>query len=299
MRLTVLSRSTSVPSTARLVHEARARGHKVTVLNPVKVELVFDRDGQGCFYERKRVAMPDVVVPRLASSVASYGLAVVEQFALRGVMVMNGARAIARSRNPMRFLQVLAANGLEVPPTHMVHEARDLERLSRGVGGFPLFVKILRGTEKHGTMVCESKKSLQAALEAVLGLGHDIVLQQYLKSGRDVRVLVLGGKAIAAVEKKRPKKKSKSRWMTTPLTATAGRLAERAAKALALELCTVEVLEGETTAHVLEINATPALPDLEKATKLNLARMVVERAEALYEISQRAVVRLKAASDKE
>lgn len=292
MRLTVLSRSATVPSTARLQHEARARGHKVQVLNPVKVELVFDRDGQGCFYERKRVTMPDVVVPRLAGSIAAYGLAVVEQFAMRGVAVMNGARAIARSRNPMRFLQVLAADGLEIPPTHMVHEARDLDRLSKSVGGFPLFVKILRGTEKHGTMVCESKKSLQAALEAVLGLGHDLVLQQYLKGGRDLRVVVLGGRAVAAVEKKKLKRKSK--LATALLTPTAARLAERAAKALQLEVCTVEVLEGSSGAHVLEVNATPALPELEKATRLNVARMVVERAEALYEMG-----RLKAASDKE
>ena len=294
MRFTVLSRSTAVPSTARLQHEATARGHKVTVLNPVQVELVFDRDGQGCFYERKRVAMPDVVVPRLAGSIAAYGLAVVEQFAMRGVIVMNGARAIARSRNPMRFLQVLAANGLEIPPTHMVHEARDLERLSKSVGGFPLFVKILRGNEKHGTMVCETKKSLQAALEAVLGLGHDLVLQQYLRGGRDLRVIVLGGTAVAAVERKRRKKKGRARLGATLLTPAAARLAERAAKALALEVCTVDLLEGTSGMHVLEMNATPALPELEKVTRLNVARMLVERAEALFDAG-----RLRAASDKE
>lgn len=297
MRFTVLSRSATVPSTARLVEEARERGHKVQVLNPVKVELVFDRDGQGVFYERKRVAVPDVVVPRLAGSIASYGLAVVEQFAMRGALVMNGARAIARSRNPMRFLQVLAANGLEIPPTHMVHEARDLDRLVKSVGGFPLFVKILRGTEKHGTMVCESKKSLQAALEAVLGLGHDLVLQQYLQGGRDLRVLVLGGKAITAFEKvpgSKKKKKGSAKLRGALMTPVAARLAERAAKALALELCTVEVLDGKDGAHVLEVNPTPALPEIEKATRLNVARLIVERAEALYEAG-----RLKASSDKE
>lgn len=294
MRLTVLSRSATVPSTARLVHEARERGHKVQVLNPVKLELVFDRDGQGLFHEGKRVPVPDVVLPRLAGSIAAYGLAVVEQFAMRGAIVMNGARAIARSRNPMRFLQVLAANGLEIPPTRMVHEASDLDRLSKSVGGFPLFVKILRGTEKHGTMVCETKKSLQAALEAVLGLGHDLVLQQYLKGGRDVRVLVLGGKAVGAVAKKSVKKSRKPKVTTTLLTPAAGRLAERAAKALALEVCTVDLLEGASGMHVLEVNATPAIPDLEKATHLNIARLVVERAEALFDSG-----RLKAASDKE
>jgi ribosomal protein S6--L-glutamate ligase len=294
MRFTVLSRSASVPSTARLLHEARARGHKVAVLNPVKVELSFDRAGQDLFYDRKRVVVPEVLVPRLAGSVAAYGLAVVEQFAMRGAMVMNDARAIARSRNPMRYLQVLAANGLEIPPTHMVHEASDLARLSKSVGGYPLLVKILRGTEKHGTMVCESQKSLQAALEAVLGLGHDLVLQQYLKGGRNVRVLVLGGKAVVGVEKTRVKKKGKAKLAATLLTPQVARLAERAARAIPLELCSIDVLEGGTGLYVLEMNATPALPDLEKVSRLNLARMVVERAEELYEQGRR-----KAASDKE
>ncbi len=282
MRFTVLSRSASVPSTARLLHEARARGHKVSVLNPVKVELVFDRQGQELFHERKRVAVPDVVVPRLAGSIAAYGLAVVDQLAMRGACVMNDARAIARSRNPMRCLQVLAANGLEIPPTRMVHEARDLVRLAKTVGGYPLFVKILRGTEKHATMVCESQKSLQAAMEAVLGVGHDLILQQFLK-GRDVRVVVLGGQALVAVERKRLKKKTKPKLVGTLLSPAAARLAERAAKALALELCTIDLVEGGGAAHVIEVNATPALPDIEKVTRLNIARLVVERAEALYE----------------
>jgi len=287
MRFTVLSRSASVPSTARLLHEARARGHKVSVLNPVKVELVFDRAGQEIFSDRKRVVVPDVVVPRLAGSIAAYGLAVVDQFAMRGSCVMNDARAIARSRNPMRCLQVLAANGLEIPPTHMVHEARDLQRLAKSVGGFPLFVKILRGTEKHGTMVCESPKSLQAALEAVLGLGHDLILQEYLKGGRNVRVLVLGERALVAVERQRLKKKKKAKLVSALLSPVAARLAERAAKALALELCTVDLVEGGGAAHVIEVNATPALPEIEKVSRQNIARMVVERAEALYESSSK------------
>src|SRR4051794_6060783 len=129
MRLSLLSRSAAVPSTARLVQEARSRGHTVHVLNPVKVELHFDREGQDLFYERRRVKVADVVIPRLAASVTAYGLAVVDQFAMRGSILMNDARAIARSRNPMRCLQVLSANGLEIPPTRMVHEARDLTRL--------------------------------------------------------------------------------------------------------------------------------------------------------------------------
>src|SRR5262249_19572244 len=159
----------------------------VSTLNPVKAELAFEGKGQEIYLRGKRVVVPDVVVPRLAGSVAAYGLAVVEQFVMRGALTMNDARAIARSRNPLRCLAVLAADGIEIPPTRMVHEAKDLLRLSKSVGGFPLLVKTLRGSERKSTMVFESRKSLQAGLEAILGLGHDLVLQQLLKKGREVR----------------------------------------------------------------------------------------------------------------
>jgi ribosomal protein S6--L-glutamate ligase len=289
MKLTVLSRSTKVPSTVRLVEEARGRGHKVSVLNAVKAELVFEGTGQDIYENGKRVVVGDVVVPRLAGSIAAYGLAVVEQFVMRGAIALNDARSIARSRNPMRCLQVLAASGIEIPPTRMVHEARDLLRLSKSVGGFPLLVKTLSGAEKHSTMVFESQKSLQAGLEAILGLGEDLVLQQFLKKGRDVRVWVIGGHAVCAVEQKGRKKQ-----LATPLTATLTRAAERAARALLLEVCAVDVFESPRGTYVLGMNAVPALPEAEKLSGVNLALAVVLRAEALYEKGH-----LKAAGDKE
>jgi len=287
MRLTLLSRSARVPSTARIAEEARARSHKVGIINPTKIELLFERAGQDLFSRGKRVIVGDVVIPRLAPSIATYGLAVVEQFAMRGAIPMNDARAIARSRNPMRFVQVLAANGIEIPPTRMVHEAKELERLAKSLGGYPLLVKILRGTERHGTMVAETRKSLQAALEAVLGLGHDLVLQQYLRDGRGVRVWVLGGKALAALEHLGKKKRRKPKLAPTKLTPSLARTAERAARALALEVCTVELYESPLGTHVLEMNAVPSIPDAENMTGLNVAQAVVLRAEELYESAHR------------
>ena len=142
-------------------------------------------------------------------------------------------------------------------------------------------VKILRGTEKHGTMVCESLKSLQAALQAVFGLGHDLVLQQYLKGGRIVRVMVLGKKAIAAVEMTKRRKKEKARPKATELTPLCAQTSVRAAEALALEFGVVELLELDDQVHILELNATPAIPEFEQATGLNLALRVVDHAEQL------------------
>jgi ribosomal protein S6--L-glutamate ligase len=278
-----------VPSTARLVEEARSRGHKISVLNPVKAELGFEGKGQEIYLRGKRVVVGDVVVPRLAGSVAAYGLAVVEQIVMRGAIAMNDARAIARSRNPMRCLQVLAANGIEIPPTRMVHEAKDLLRLSKSIGGFPLLVKTLHGSERHHTMVFESRKSLQAGLEAILGLGHDLVLQQFLKKGRDVRVWVIGGRAVCALEVQ-----GRNKLSPTSLAPVLARAAERAARALALELCSVDVYESAQGTFVVAMNAVPPLPEAEKLSGVNLALEVVLRAEALYEKG-----RLKAVGDKE
>jgi ribosomal protein S6--L-glutamate ligase len=276
MKLTILSRGSKVPSTARLAAEARALGHKVKVINPVHVELLLEHDARGIFHGKKKLAVPDVVIPRLAGSIAAYGLAVVDQLSMGGAAVMNDARAIARSRNPMRCLQVLSANGIEIPPTRMVHDVRELDRLVKSVGGLPLLVKILRGNERHGTIMSESLKSLKAALEAVLGLGQDLVLQKYVKGARHLRIWVIGGKAVAAIDRTRRNKEVAARL---ELELGPARIAERAAAALALEICTVDLLDQAA----FEVNATPAFPEAEKIAKVNLAQAVVRRAEALYE----------------
>ncbi len=203
MKITILSRSASIPSTRRLVEAARARGHQVRVLNPGRVEMHLDGSSASLYYKRKKLPPCDVVIPRIAQSINSYGLAVVNQFEIRGMPLMNTAQAIAQSRNKMRSLQLLSANGIDIPATVMARDAADLKAMVGLVGGVPVLVKLLQGQEKHGVMVCESLQSLEAALEAVLGLGHNLVVQQYVqKSGHDVRVLVVGGRAVAAVERR-------------------------------------------------------------------------------------------------
>lgn len=289
MKLVVLSRSRSIPSTKRLVEEAQARGHSVRVLNPTGVS-VFLGQKPGLIYRGKRLRMPDVVLPRIASSIASYGLAVVDQFATNGVTVLNSARAIGLSRNPARCLQRLAAAGLRIPKTVMSREVGHLQSMVDELGGVPVLVKLLAGSERRGVMVCESQQSLEAALEAVLGLGHNIVMQEYVrKAQRDVRVFVVGGQAMAAVAR-RPRAGRLSRTLFRAaqlepcvLTDSLRHAAETAARLTELEVCAVDLLElgksGE--ARPFEINASPALPEMEAATGVNLARAIVQRAEAL------------------
>lgn len=288
MKITILSRSASIPSTRRLVEAGRERGHQVRVLNPGRVEMHLDGRSANLYYKRKKLPPCDVVIPRIAQSINTYGLAVVNQFGIKGTPLMNTAQAIAQSRNTMRSLQLLSANGIDIPSTVMAREAADLKAMVGLVGGVPVLVKLLQGQEKHGVMVCESLQSLEAALEAVLGLGHNLVVQQYVKhTGKDVRVLVVGGKAVAAV-RRRPRVGRLShtlikgaRLERTELTEAWRLAAERTAKLVGLEVAAVDLLDVKGQPKIFEVNSSPALPDMEAATGMDLAIPIIERAEVL------------------
>lgn len=289
MKITLLSRSVSIPSTKRLVEAARVRGHRTRVLNPVRVEMHLDGRSANLYYQRKKLAPCDVVIPRIAQSVNIYGLAVLNQFAMRGIAQLNSAQAIAQSRNKMRSLQLLSSQGIDIPATVMARDAADLKAMVGLVGGVPVLVKLLQGQERHGVMVCESLQSLEAALEAILGLGHNLILQQYVKkTGLDVRVLVVGGKAVAAV-RRRPKVgrltqtlNKGARLEPIELTPAQRSAAERTARLMQLEVAAVDLLDVQGQPKVFEVNSSPALPEMEAATGMDLAGLIIERAEALF-----------------
>jgi ribosomal protein S6--L-glutamate ligase len=288
MKVTVLSRSASIPSTRRLVEAGRARGHRVRVLNPLRVQMHLNGRSATLFYDRKKLAPTDVVIPRIALSISTYGLAVVNQFGLARVPLVNHAQAIAQSRNKMRSLQLLSAHGIDIPSTVMARDAAHLKEMVGLVGGMPVLVKLLQGQEKHGVMVCESLQSLEAALEAVLGLGHNLVMQEYVKStGQDVRVLVVGGLAVAAV-RRRPRLGRLShtlnkgaRLEALELSPSQRAIAEKAARLVGLEVAAVDMLDVQGQPKVFEVNSSPALPEMEAATGMNLADLIIARAEAL------------------
>lgn len=292
MRITVLSRSASIPSTQRLLEAARARGHKVQVLNPVKVEMHLDGKTANLYYQRKKIPACDVVIPRIAQSISHYGLAVVNQYMLRKIPLMNGERAIAQARNKMRSLQLLSANGIDIPATVMARDASDLKAMVKLVGGVPVLVKLLQGQEKRGVMVCETLQSLEAALEAILGLGHNLIVQQYVKhSGHDVRAFVVGSEVVASVHR-RPRVGRLSQTLNlgarlepTELTEVQRRAAVETARLMGLEVCAVDMLDVQGKPKVFEVNASPAIAEMEDATGVDLASRVIARAEQLVATS--------------
>jgi ribosomal protein S6--L-glutamate ligase len=288
MKLTLLSRSAAIPSSRRLVEAARARGHQVRVLNPVRVEMHLDGVSANLYYRQKKLFPGDVVIPRIGRSIATYGLAVLNQFAMRGVPQMNTAPAITRARNPMRALQLLSAHGIDIPATVMARDASDLKAMVSLVGGVPVLVKLLKGQDKGGVMVCESLQSLEATLEAILGLGHNLVVQEYVRrTGRDLRVMVVGGQAVAAVLR-RPRVGRLAQTLlhgarleaVTPSPDQCD-AAVAAARLMGLEVAAVDMLEAKGKTKVFEVNSSPALTEMEAATGVDLADLIVRRAEQL------------------
>jgi ribosomal protein S6--L-glutamate ligase len=288
MRVTILSRSGSIHTTRRLVEAARARGARARVVDPLDVELGLG-DAPAVYWRRKRFPPTDVVIPRIGLSVHQYGLAVVSQLELLGIPALNGAYGIAASRNKMRSLQLLAAGGVRVPRTVMASDPSGLKEMVRLVGGAPVLVKLLSANEKSGVMLCESMQSLEAALEAILGLGQNIVVQQYVRGakGQDLRLIVVAGEVVAAMRRTPPvgrlarNLRRGAQFQRAALTAEYERAAVEAARVLRLEVCAVDMLDVKGRPLVFEVNGSPSIREAETVCGCDIAARIVDRALAL------------------
>ncbi len=289
MRLVILSRSARIHSTARLVAAARAAGHSARVVDPLEVELGLAGPGPTLRWRGGRFPAADVVIPRIGVSIHQYGLSVVKQLELAGIPVLNGAAAIEASRHRMRSLQLLSAAGLPVPRTVMASGPRGLAALVERVGGVPVLLKVLSPDGKGGVMVCESLQSLEAALEAVQGLGRDLVVQQYLRGGkgRDLRALVACGEVVAALRRRaatgrfaRTLRRG-ARFDAVALPARHRAIAVEAAAVLGLRVCAVDMLDEKEGPLVFEVNASPSIREVEAACEVDVAARVVACAASL------------------
>ncbi len=287
MHLTILSRDEGVHSTRRLMEAARLLGHRVRVLDPLSLQLALGSGPHGIYAGEKALGRTDVVIPRFAQSINSYGLAVVNQFDLRGTPVLNDAQSIAQARNKMRLMQLLVHHMLPVPPTVIGRGANELRRMASLVGGFPVAVKLVEGADRTGVIVCETAQSMEATLEAVLSMGLNIIVQRYVAAdqGRSLRALVVGGRLLAAVSRRTPGGRLRRTLGTahdakpTQLSAAQEQLALKAAQVVGLEVAAVDLLMLEDgTTQVFDLHSSPGLRDLEEATGQDLARPIVERA---------------------
>jgi ribosomal protein S6--L-glutamate ligase len=287
MRLLVLSRNAALYSTSRLVLAARSRGHEVSVADPLEFRIVISRGRPSVFLGDDVAPHVDLVLPRIGASITNYGLAVVRQFDLMGVPVLNTALAIARSRDKLRAMQLLTRKKIDVPVTVCARTPDSIDQAMALVGGAPCIVKLQQGAQGIGTMIAETPQAVKSLLETLWAMGQDIILQQYIAEakGRDVRAIVAGGQVVAAMRRQAKAGEFRSNLhrgglgVQVQLESAYRRAAVAATRVMGLEVAGVDMLETREGPKILEINSSPGLEGVERASGTDVARAIVIHAE--------------------
>jgi ribosomal protein S6--L-glutamate ligase len=307
MRIVVLSRSKTLHSTRRLMQEARALGAECLIVNPLRCQLSVSKDGPQICIMGKSLEGVDAVVPRIGTSITEYGLLVVRHFEMMGVPVVNPSDAILNSRNKFRALQTCSAKGLAVPLSVMGRSGSDLPNNMKLIGRFPMIMKLLQGAQGIGVMLGHDKSSVESVVSTMLEMDKDLILQEFVKeaSGTDVRVLVVGGKVVAAMRRNAKKGEFRANVhrggfgeRISRLPKSYERLALSSAKALGLEIAGVDLLESASGPLLLEVNSSPGFEELEKATKINVAEKMIRQAIRVGRAGQRRRARAAASAKK-
>lgn len=283
MRIAILSRNKNLHSIRRLLQEAKRIGVECDVIDPLECQLVVEGKSRSILYHGKELPHYDAVLPRIGASITDYGLAVVKQFESLNTFVVNGSQAIAESRDKLRSLQVLSEAGVRVPATVLARGAKNLRAALAAVKEMPVILKVLRGTQGVGVMIAHSPVSVASVLETLNTLEEDVLIQQFLKesAGRDYRVFVVGGRIIATMLRTAPTGEFRSNIHRggegSPITLPASyrRIAIRAASAFNLGVAGVDLMDGPGGATILEVNSSPGFEGIEKATKRNIAAMIM------------------------
>jgi ribosomal protein S6--L-glutamate ligase len=291
MRVAVLSRNPALYSTRRLVEAAQERGHTVDVLDTLRCTGHLTATGPEVHYEGARVEPPDVLIPRIGASVTQYGLSIVRQFEAMGVWALNPAVGVTRSRDKLRAHQFLAKKGIALPRTSFAHQADAADDLIRSVGGPPVVVKLLEGTQGVGVVLCETKKAAESVIQAFRGMKAHLIVQEFIREagGADVRLFVVGDKVVAGMKRQAADGEFRSnlhRGGTAEalrISPEERRTAVLACKALGLRVAGVDVLQSDRGPLVLEVNSSPGLEGIERATGIDVAARIVSFAERSVE----------------
>jgi ribosomal protein S6--L-glutamate ligase len=285
MRIAVLSRNPHLYSTKRLVEAIRDSGHEALVVDHSICDLIIEQDGPSIIFKGEKLTDVDAIIPRIGASVTFYGTAVVRQFELMGVFSANDSQAIVRSRDKLRSLQILSKAGLGMPKTAFTNFSKGGEKaLIERVGGAPLIIKLLEGTQGLGVVLAETKKAGQSVIEAFHGLKARIIVQEFIKEakGADIRAFVVNGKVVGAMKRQGAEGEFRSNLhrggiaSIIKLSKEEKSAALGAAKALGLHIAGVDMLQSERGPLILEVNSSPGLEGIEKATRINIAGEIVK-----------------------
>lgn len=287
MRIGILSRRPSLYSTARLKEAALERGHDVQVVNFLRCAMALEQKNPTILYMGDPLSV-DAVIPRIGASVTFYGTAVVSQFEMMGVYTVAGSQAIVRSRDKLRAFQFLAQAGLPLPVTAFARSIKDTQGLIDMVGGPPVIVKLLEGTQGRGVVLAETKKAAESVIDAFRQLDANFLVQEFVKEakGVDVRAFVVGGRVVAAMTRTGAPGEFRSnlhrggKAEATKLSTKERRTAVRAAKTLGLNVAGVDMLRSERGPLIMEVNSSPGLEGIEEATGVDVAGEIIEFVES-------------------
>lgn len=283
MRIAILSRNPDLYSTRRLKEAALERGHEVRIIDVLKCYMNINIQNPSIHVKGVELPPFDVVIPRIGASVTTYGTAVLRQFEMMGVYPLNESVAITRSRDKLRSLQLLSRKGIGLPVTGYANKPSDIPDLIDMVGGPPLVVKLLEGTQGIGVVLAETRKAAESVIEAFMGLKADIMVQEYIgeSGGADIRCFVIGDKVVAAMQRQAAPGEFRSN-LHRGGTASLVRLspaeratAIRAARTMGLNVAGVDILRSNHGPLVMEVNSSPGLEGIETATGKDVAGSII------------------------
>lgn len=283
MNILILSRNPNLYSTKRLVESAKQRKHTCEVIDPLKCEIVIEKKNPAVIYKGRPLENIDAIIPRIGASVTFYGTAVVRQFEMMKVFSVVESQALVRSRDKLRSLQVLSRAGLGMPKTVFSNYTKDVADIIKYVGGAPLVIKLLEGTQGLGVVLAETNNAAESVLEAFNGLQARVIVQEFIKEakGADIRAFIVDGNVVGAMKRQGKEGEFRSNLHRggsaniIQLTDEEENAALKAAKSLGLGVCGVDMLQSSRGPLILEVNSSPGLEGIESATKKDIAKSII------------------------
>jgi ribosomal protein S6--L-glutamate ligase len=287
MKIGILSRGKALYSTQRLRDAARARGHRVVVIDPLRCYMNIATLKPTVHYNGKALEDLDAIIPRIGASITFYGTAVVRQFEMMGVFSLNDSMAISQSRDKLRSLQLLSSHGIGLPVTGFASSPDDTDDLLSLVGGAPVVVKLLAGAQGKGVVLAETRNAADSVIDAFRGLAADFLVQHYVKeaAGSDIRCFVIDGKVVAAMQRQAAEGEFRSNLHSggsaqpVKITAQERSAAVRAARIVGLGVAGVDILRSRHGPLVIEVNSSPGLEGIEETTGVDIAGLIIEHIE--------------------
>tara|TARA_B110000037_G_scaffold47722_1_gene58450 strand:+ start:4336 stop:5214 length:879 start_codon:yes stop_codon:yes gene_type:complete len=283
MNIVILSRNINLYSTQRLIEEAQNRNHLVEVIDPLECDIIIEKEKPTILYRDSYLDDVDAIIPRIGASVTYYGCAVVRQFEMMNVFSTVSSDAIIRSRDKLRSFQHLSKAGVDMPKTVFTNYSRDIDKVIAQVGGIPVVIKLLEGTQGIGVVLAESKNAAESVLEAFNGLEARALVQECIAEakGADLRALIVDGQVVGAMKRQGKEGEFRSNlhrggtYEQYKLDENEIKLAIKAARKLKLPICGVDILQSNRGPLVMEVNSTPGLEGIEVASGKNIAKSII------------------------